>query len=277
MITLSTLERKVADGEPVTMVNAYESAMARLVDRSSVDMVLVGDSVGITTLGYDGTDRVTMDEMVHHAAAVTRVVEETFVMVDLPFGAYNVDPATAVANANRLKKEGGADAVKLEGGQEAAEAVAAITAGGIPTFGHLGVTPQTAEDLDVRAATADGAERLVADAKAIDEAGASGLVLELVAEEAAAAVTDAVEAFTIGIGAGPGCDAQVVTLHDLLGLQDVLPKTAAGVRANFGEQIVEHLDAFHKQVTAGEFPGDTATSRMDPEERDAYLGESTED
>lgn len=277
MTTLSSLERAVAADEPVTMVNAYDSSMARLVDESDVDMILVGDSVGITTLGYDGTDRVTVDEMVHHAAAVTRAVEETFVMVDLPFGSYNADPTSAVENATRLKKEGGADAVKLEGGSEVAEAVEAITDGGIPAFGHVGVTPQTAEDLEVRAATADGAERLVRDAEALEAAGVSGLVLELVASEAAAAVTEAVDAFTIGIGAGPDCDAQVVTLHDLLGLQDVLPETAAGVRADFGERIVDHLDAFHERVTSGDFPGDEATERMDAEERQAYRDESTEE
>jgi 3-methyl-2-oxobutanoate hydroxymethyltransferase len=273
MATLSSLQRSVAEGDPVTMVNAYDSSMARLVDRSDIDMILVGDSVGITTLGYDGTDRVTVDEMVHHAAAVTRAVEETFVVVDLPFGAYNTGPAAAVGNANRLKKEGGADAVKLEGAREVTDAVEAITDGGIPVFGHLGVTPQTAEDLDVRAATADGARRLRQDAKAVDTAGASGMVLELVAESAAATVTESIDGFTIGIGAGPACDAQVVTLHDLLGLQDVLPETAAGVRADFGEQIVDHLDAFHRRVTEREFPGEEATARMRSAECDANRGE----
>src|SRR5699024_6422038 len=156
--------------ESVTMVNAYDSAMAQLVDRSAVDMILVGDSVGITMLGYDGTDRVTVEEIVHHAAAVTRAVEETFVMVDLPSGSYNTDPSTAVANASRLKKEGGADGVKLEGGSEVAEVVAAITDGGIPVFGHMGVTPQTTEGLDIQGATADDARRLVRDAEAVDEA-----------------------------------------------------------------------------------------------------------
>lgn len=277
MATLSSLEQKISAGDPVTMVNAYDSAMAQLVDQSSVDMILVGDSVGITTLGYDGTDRVTVNEMVHHAAAVTRVVKETFVMVDLPFGSYNSDPVTAVENANQLKKEGGADAVKLEGGSEVAEVVDAITSGGIPVFGHMGVTPQTAEGFDVHGATVDDARRLVDDAETVDEAGASGMVLELVAESAAATVTETVDGFTIGIGAGPACDAQVVTLHDLLGLQDVLPETATGMRADFGDQIVDHLDSFHEQVTAGEFPDEDATEQMHPEEREAYENESVED
>lgn len=252
------------------MVNAYDSSMARLVDESDVDMILVGDSVGVTMLGYDGTDRVTLDELVHHASAVTRVVEDTFVMVDLPFGTYNVTAADAVRAANRLKKEGGADAVKLEGGAEVADAVSAITDGGIPVFGHVGVTPQTvgADGPSVRGRTAADARRVLDDARAVDDAGAVGAVVELVADEAAATVTESVEGITIGIGAGPNCDAQVVTLHDLLGLQDVLPETAAGVRANLGEEIVDHLDGFHAAVTDGEFPGSEATESMDDGESD---------
>jgi 3-methyl-2-oxobutanoate hydroxymethyltransferase len=277
MTTLSSIERAVANDEPVTSVTAYDSSMARLVDRSDIDMILVGDTVGITTLGYDGTDRVTVDEMVHHAAAVTGTVEDTFVMVDLPFGSYNTDPMTAVENANRLKKEGGADAVKLEGGREVADAVEAITAGGIPVIGHIGVTPQTTTGTDIRASTAADAERLLRDAEVLDTAGVSGMVLELVASEAATSITDSVEAFTIGIGAGAGCDVQGVTLHDLLGLQDVLPETAAGVRADFGAEMIDHLDMFHKRVRKGDFPGPETTGQMDPEERKKYLENLHED
>jgi len=254
MTSLGDLQERVAADEPVTMVNAYDAATARLVDRSDVDVILVGDSLGITMLGYDGTDRVTVDEMVHHAGAVTRVVEDTFVMVDLPFGSYNATPAEAVRNANRLKKEGGADAVKLEGGEEAAGAVEAVTEGGIPVFGHLGLTPQTDAGDGLRGRTDAGADRLRADARAIDEAGAVGMVLELVATDTAREITGAVDGMTLGIGAGPGCNVQVVTLHDLLGLQDVLPETAVGVSGEFGERIVDHLDSFHAAVAAGEFP-----------------------
>lgn len=254
MASLGTLRRMAAAGEPVTMVNAYDASMARLVDRSDVEMILVGDSLGITMLGYDGTDRVTVDEMVHHAGAVTRAVEGTFVMVDLPFGSYNVTPAEAVRSANRLKKEGGADAVKLEGGPEVAGAVEAVTDAGIPVFGHIGLTPQTAAGGELRGRTEAGAEQLREDARAIDEAGAAGTVLELVATEAARAITESFDGMTLGIGAGPGCDAQVVTLHDLLGLRDVLPETAAGVRGDFGDRIVDHLDDFHAAVASGAFP-----------------------
>jgi 3-methyl-2-oxobutanoate hydroxymethyltransferase len=268
MTTLAELHRRVAEDDPVTMVTAYDSTMAGLVDDSDVDAILVGDSVGLTTLGYDGTDRVTVDEMVHHAGAVTRAVTDTVVVVDLPFGSYNTDPAAAVENANRLKKEGGADAVKLEGGREVTGAVEAITNGGIPVFGHLGVTPQTEAIEGLRGATAEDAEALLADARAVDDAGATGMVLELVASETARTITDAVEGLTVGILAGPGCDAQVVTLHDLLGLADVLPESVSGVRGNLAEEIVDHLDGFHEAVVSGEFPGETATKRMDDDRPD---------
>jgi 3-methyl-2-oxobutanoate hydroxymethyltransferase len=273
MVSIADIQQKVDADEPVTMVNAYDSSMARLVDQSDVDMILVGDSVGITMLGYDDTSRVSIEEMVHHAAAVTRVVEDTFVMVDLPFGTYNVSPPDAVRNANRLKKEGSADAVKLEGGSKMAEAVEAITSGGVPVFGHMGVTPQTDDATDgfsVQGMTAAAAETLVDDAVALDDAGAVGLVLELVADEAAAVATDAIDGITIGIGAGPQCDAQVVTLHDLLGLQDVLPKTAVGVSADIGEQIVACLDEYHEAVTNDDFPGENATETMRESERDVF-------
>lgn len=257
MSSLARLQRKAQDGEPITLVTAYDYATARLVDRSDVDILLVGDSLGVTMLGYDGTDRVTLDEMVHHAAAVSRAVEETYVLVDLPFGTYNVSPAEAIRNANRLKKEGGADAIKLEGGREVAETVEAIDDAGVTVFGHMGVTPQTDDATDgyaVQGETADDADRLVEDARAIEEAGAAGMILELVAHDAAGAVTDATDAITIGIGAGPDCDAQALTIHDLLGLQDVLPETADGVAGTVGEDIVSHLDEYHEAVESGEFP-----------------------
>lgn len=263
MTSLTDLQDAVETGRPLTMVTAYDSTTARLVDKSDVDMILVGDSVGLAMLGYDGTDQVTLDELVHHAAAVTRVVEDTFVMVDLPFGTYNVSPEQAVRHANRLKKEGGADAIKLEGGVEVADAVAAISEGGIPVFGHIGVTPQTESgSLAVQGKTADDAARIVTDARAIEDAGAVGMVIELVAIEASRAITDAVDGITIGIGAGPHCDAQVLTVHDLLGLADLLPETAGSVRANMGEDVVATLNQFHEAVGGRSFPGPETTDAM---------------
>jgi 3-methyl-2-oxobutanoate hydroxymethyltransferase len=266
MVTLTNLRQQNKEGKPITMVNAYDAAMARLVDESNIDLILVGDSVGIPMLGYDGTDRVTLDEMVHHAAAVTRVVEKTPVVVDLPFGTYNVSPGNAVRNANRLKKEGGADAIKLEGGSEIVDVVDAITEAGIPVFGHMGVTPQTTGGLAVQGTTADDARGLIEDARALDEAGAEWLVLELVAAEAAKQISEAIDAITIGIGSGADCDAQVVLLHDLLGLQDVLPETAAGIGGDLDDAVLEQFNQFHNAVNNGEFPGDEATETMAEDE-----------
>ena len=272
MVSIATIAEKANAGEPVTMVNAYDSSMARLVDRSDVEMILVGDSVGLTTLGYDSTSRVSIEEMIHHAAAVTRVVEETPVVVDLPFGSYNVTSVDAVRNANRLRKDGRADAIKLEGGREVAECVASITEGGIPVIGYIGVTPQTTtigdDPLPGRTATEAGSIR--DDAIALDEAGAVGTVLELVTTTAASAVTEAIDGMTIGIGAGSGCNAQVVTLHDLLGLGEVLPETAAGIGTDLGTAIVEHLNGFHGAVASGEFPDGNATEPMAEDDADDF-------
>jgi len=272
MVSLHQLQKFVTAGEPVTMTNAYDTTMAELVDQSPIEMILVGDSVALTTLGYDGTDRVTIDEMVHHTQAVTRGVTESYVVADLPFGTYTT-PADATRHAVRLKKEGGADAVKLEGGHEVCDAVTAIVDAGIPVFGHIGVTPQTADDSDglsVQATTVEGANELRAQATALDDAGISGLVLELVATEAAAAITETTAAFTLGIGAGPACDGQVVTLHDLLGLKELLPDTVAGIQADIGADISSHFTTFHDAVADGDFPGDEATSTMDPAEADRF-------
>lgn len=270
MVSLHDLQEVVASGESVAMTNAYDTTMAELVDESPIEMILVGDSVAVTTLGYDGTDRVTIDEMIHHTKAVTRGVSDTFVVADLPFGTYT-NPADATRNAVRLKKEGRADAVKLEGGHEISDAVAAIGDAGISVFGHIGVTPQTADaedGLTVQATTAEGATALRDQAIALDEAGVSGIVLELVASEAASVVTDHTNAITLGIGAGPHCDGQVVTLHDVLGLKNVLPETVAGIQADIGSEITSHLTTFHEAVADGSFPGEDATPTMDPGEAD---------
>lgn len=273
MVSLHQLRESVTAGEPVTMTNAYDTTMAELVDGSPIDMILVGDSVALTTLGYDGTDRVSIDEMVHHTQAVTRGVTESYVVADLPFGTYTT-PDDAIQNAVRLKKEGGADAVKLEGGHQVCDAVTAIVDAGIPVFGHIGITPQTVDDSDgftVQATTVDSANVLLDQATALDDAGASGLVLELVATEAAATITEATAAFTLGIGAGPACDGQVVTLHDLLGLKELLPDTVSGIQADIGADISTHLATFHDAVADGDFPGDEATPSMEPAEADRFV------
>lgn len=274
MTDLQTLRQKAAEGRPITMVTAYDYSMARLVDRSDVDMILVGDSLALAMLGYESTDRVTLDEMVHHTAAVTRGVEDTVVVADLPFGSYNTGDADAVRSANRLKKEGGADAVKLEGGREIAKTVDALDAAGIPAVGHIGVTPQTeavgSGASMYRGNTAAEADAVVEEAVAIDEAGAPGLVLELVTRETAGAVTDAVDGFTLGIGAGPHCDGQVVTNHDLLGTGDLLPSTVAGFQADVGADIIDHLNEFHDATGDGRFPTAESSASMPDDQAGAF-------
>lgn len=274
MTSLSDLRQMAAEGEPITMVSAYDFTTARLADRSDVDAILVGDSLGVAMLGYEGTDPVTMDEMVHHTAAVTRGVEDTFVVADLPFGSYNTDSTDAVRNATRLKKEGGANAVKLEGGQEVAATVDAVSSAGISVIGHIGVTPQTeamsGEASSFQGSTAATAGAIRKDAVAINDAGAAGVVVELVTRETASTVTDAIDGFTLGICAGADCDGQVVTGPDLLGLYDLLPRSVAGFQADFGADIVEHLDDFHTAVRDGRFPTEESCISMSAEEERTF-------
>lgn len=274
MTSFTDLRRVAAEDGPITMVSAYDFTTARLADRSDVDAILVGDSLGVAMLGYDGTDPVTMDEMVHHTAAVTRGVEDTFVVADLPFGSYNTAPIDAVRNATRLKKEGGADAVKLEGGREVAATVDAVGSAGIPVVGHIGVTPQTeamsGEASSFQGSTAATADAILEDAVAIDDAGAVGVVIELVTRETASAVTDAIDGFTLGICAGADCDGQVVTGPDLLGLYDLLPRSVAGMQADFGDEIVDHLDEFHTAVRDGRFPTEESCVSMPADEERTF-------
>lgn len=274
MTTLSDLRRMASEEQPISMVTTYDFSMARLAEQSNVDMILVGDSLGIAMLGYEGTDSVTVDDMVHHTASVTRAVDDTFVVADLPFGSYNTEPADAVRNANRLKKEGGADAVKLEGGQEIAEIVNVINTAGIPTIGHIGVMPQTESISDgasmFQGNTAEEAEAVLEDAVAIDQAGAEGIVVELVTREATSAITNAIDGFTLGIAAGPDCDGQVVTGPDLLGINDLLSRSVAGFQADFGSEIVNHLNDFHDAVQNGQFPTAESSAAMPDEQEQKF-------
>jgi 3-methyl-2-oxobutanoate hydroxymethyltransferase len=255
---VDTLRRRADAGESVTMVTAYDHAIARLVERSEVDATLVGDSLGPAMLGYDRTDRVTVEDILHHARAVTRGTDRTHVVADLPFGTYNVTPEDAVRTANRLKRKSGVDAVKLEGGETVVPAVEALTEAGHTVYGHLGVTPQTdtpgPNGYAVRGRTDPDAEAVLAEARAVDDAGAGCLVLELVDADLARRVTDAVDALTFGIGAGPDCDAQVLTVHDLLGLGAVLPETASGVAGDLGDRALARLNDFAAAVGDGTFP-----------------------
>lgn len=210
-------------GRPITTLTAYDYPFALLMDKAGIDMVLVGDSLGMVVLGYEDTVPVTMEEMLHHVKAVTRGVKRALVIGDMPFGSYNVSIKTAIENANRFIKEGMADCVKLEGGRRMASVVEAVVKAGIPVQGHIGLTPQTVSELGgykVQGKNAAASQALIDDAKALEDAGCFSLILEAITSSVAEKITNAVSIPTIGIGSGIHCDGQVLVTHDLLGLFD---------------------------------------------------------
>lgn len=252
----------------IKMITAYDYPMAALVDQTPMDMILVGDSLGMVVLGYESTVPVTMEEMIHHTRAVMRGAKSTFVVADLPFMSYQVSPKEALRNAGRLVKEGGADAVKLEGGSSVAEAVRAITSAGIPVMGHLGLTPQTATmlgGLKVQGKDEEAARTIVLDARLLEEAGAFALVLEAIPAQLAELVTSRLSIPTIGIGAGAGCDGQVLVIHDMLGLfQRFTPKFVKRY-ADLAPAITGALSSYCDEVDAGQFPAREHTFSMSPQ------------
>ncbi|MGE5619928.1 MAG: 3-methyl-2-oxobutanoate hydroxymethyltransferase [Sphingomonadaceae bacterium] len=256
-LTLHELSEMKRQGRKIRMITAYDYSMAVLVDRTPMDMILVGDSLGMVMLGYDSTVPVTMEDMIHHTRAVARGARNTFIVADLPFMSYQVSVQEAVRNAGRLLKEGGADAVKLEGGASVADTVRAIVAAGIPVMGHLGLTPQTSTmlgGLKLQARDAAAAKNLVSDARLLEEAGAFSLVLEAIPSQLAEVVTSRLSIPTIGIGAGPACDGQVLVIHDALGLfQRFVPKFVKRY-ASLGDEVVRALDSYCQEVSAGQFP-----------------------
>jgi 3-methyl-2-oxobutanoate hydroxymethyltransferase len=241
-------------GEKLAVVTAYDYTSARLVDEAGVDAVLVGDSVGMVVQGHPTSLPVTLRDMIYHTRCAVRGVKRALVVADLPFLSYQVSPRQAVRSAGRLVKEGGAQAVKLEGGERMAAAVRAVADAGIPVMGHVGLTPQAVHQMGGFKVQRE-ADRLIADAKAVEAAGAFSIVVEGVPAEVGAAVTAAVGVPTIGIGAGPGCDGQVLVYHDLLGLfQDFVPKFVKRY-ADLGPQVTAAVGAYCREVRAGTFPG----------------------
>jgi 3-methyl-2-oxobutanoate hydroxymethyltransferase len=264
--TLAKLTRRVAEGHRLAMVTCYDYTSARLADRSGIDLVLVGDSLGMVVLGHDSTVPVTLDDMVRASAAVVRGSTRALVVGDLPFLTYTT-PADAVAAARRMLAEGGAQSVKIEGGAELVPQVRTLVQAGVPVMGHLGFTPQSVNQIGVRvqARAADDAVQLVRDALALEAAGAWAIVLELVPAELAAEVTARVSVPTIGIGAGAGCDGQVQVWHDLLGLyEDFVPRHARRFRT-LADEVVGGLDDYAAAVQAGEFPATEHAATMDGE------------
>jgi 3-methyl-2-oxobutanoate hydroxymethyltransferase len=248
-----------ARGERITMLTAYDYTMAKILDKAAVDALLVGDSLGNVQLGYDNTLPVTLEDMIHHTQAVSRACKRALVVADMPFLSYGVDINAAVYNAGRLIKEGGADAVKIEGaGSLITQAIARMVEIGIPVVGHLGLTPQSIHRMGgyrVQAKTPEGVEKLLADAAQLQEAGIFALTLEGIPAQPAAQVTASLRIPTIGIGAGAACDGQVLVCYDALGMVDDLHPKFVKQFGQIGQAITEAVQAFCREVKDGTFPG----------------------
>jgi len=248
-----------ANSQKITCLTAYDYPTARLLDEAGVDVILVGDSLGMVVLGHENTLQVTVDEMLHHTRAVRRGTRRALVVADMPYGSYHTDTAESLRNAVRFVKEAGAEAVKVEGGERRLELISRLTEAEIPVMGHVGLTPQSVNAMGgyrVQGKTAGGAEQLLRDARAVEAAGAFSIVLEGIPRELAAEITKSVRIPTIGIGAGPDCDGQILVLHDLLGLTFQEPPKFARRYANVGEVISQAVREYCADVQGGSFPSD---------------------
>lgn len=260
--TVTTFAKAKAEGEKLTMLTAYDYSTAKLMDEAGVDSILVGDSLGNVVLGYEDTISVTMEDMIHHGAAVARGAKDALIIIDMPFMSYQTSVYDAVVNAGRLMKEGRANAVKLEGGVEVAPQIKAITDAGIPVCAHIGLTPQSINafgGFKVQGKSEAQAQKLVEDALAVQEAGAFAVVLECVPEKLATLVTKKLSIPTIGIGAGSGCDGQVLVYADMLGMfSDFTPKFVKRF-AEVGTQMKAGFAAYINEVKAGTYPTEAHT------------------
>jgi len=256
--TTLTFRQKKERGEPITMLTAYDYPTALSMDAAGVDSILVGDSLGMVVLGYENTLPVTMEEMLHHSRAVARGAKSALLVGDMPFMSYQADVNDAVRNAGRFLKEGGMDAVKLEGGRERVDAVRAIVGAGIPVMGHLGLTPQSVNQLGgfrTQGKTAPAAKRLLDDALLLEEAGCFSMVLESVPAKLAEFISKKLSIPTIGIGAGVGCDGQVLVTHDLLGLFERFTPKFVKKYADFNGEMIRAFSEYLAEVQARQFPG----------------------
>jgi 3-methyl-2-oxobutanoate hydroxymethyltransferase len=268
-VTISDLMSKKEQGQRITMLTAYDYPTAQMVDQAGIETILVGDSLGMVVLGYSSTVPVSMEEMIHHAKAVARGTKYAFVIGDMPFMSYQTGIQKAIENAGRFMKEGGCDAVKLEGGSEAAPTVKAIVTAGVPVCGHIGLTPQTATQLSgfkVQGKDAESARTLINSAKDLEEAGAFMLVMECIPDVLAARITREIRIPTIGIGAGRDCDGQVLVYHDTVGLFDRFTPKFVKQYIKLGPMVIEALTEYKKEVEAGTFPGKEHTFSMRKEE-----------
>lgn len=256
-VSIQDFRDKKAAGRKITMLTAYDQPMAGMIDSAGIDSVLVGDSVGMVFLGYESTVSVTMEEMIHHARAVKKGVKRAFLIGDMPFMSYQASDADSTRNAGRFVKEAGCDAVKIEGGSEMASRVKAITDSGIPVLGHIGLTPQSAAKLGgykVQGRDESSAGKLLSDASALEEAGCFAVVLECVPARLASRITENLSIPTIGIGAGPACDGQVLVTYDMIGYFEKFTPRFVKKYANISGTIKEALGRFKKETETGEFP-----------------------
>jgi 3-methyl-2-oxobutanoate hydroxymethyltransferase len=265
-IRINQIKDMKQKGEKITMLTAYDYSTAKIVDEAGIPLILVGDSLGMVVLGYESTIPVTMEEMLHHTKAVVRGTKQTMVVGDMPFMTYHTSVDDALRNAARFIQEGGAQAVKLEGGVTVAEKVKRIVECGIPVMGHIGLTPQSIHQFGgfkVQGKTPEAAARLLEDAKALDKAGVFSIVLETVPAQLAALITQKVGIPTIGIGAGIGCDGQVQVINDILGsFSDFVPKHAKQY-ARLADIIRDAVTQYYNEVKAGDFPTDKQSFFID--------------
>jgi 3-methyl-2-oxobutanoate hydroxymethyltransferase len=268
-ITPVDIQAMKNEGRKITMLTAYDYPMALLEDRAGIEIILVGDSVGMTVLGYENTIPVTMGEMIHHTKAVSRGAKYALIIGDMPFMSYNSSEREAILNAGRFMKEGGADAVKLEGGASVKDIVKALVKAGIPVMGHIGLTPQTISMLGgfkVQGKDAETAQKIIDDALLLEDAGAFSVLLEAVPAPIAKRVTERLKVPTIGIGAGVHCDGQVLVVHDMLGLFDRFTPKFAKRYVNLSEMILKAFDAYREEVLKGSFPTDQHSFHIDEKE-----------
>ncbi len=268
-ITPVDVQAMKREGKRIAMLTAYDYPMALLEDRAGIEIILVGDSLGMTVLGYENTVPVTMEEMIHHTKAVTRGAKYALIIGDMPFMSYNTSEREAILNAGRFMKEGGADAVKLEGGASVKETLGAIVKAGIPVMGHIGLTPQTISMLGgfkVQGKDAQTAQKIIDDALSLEDAGAFSVLLEAVPAPIAKRVTERLSVPTIGIGAGVHCDGQVLVVHDMLGLFDRFTPKFAKRYINLSELILKAFDSYKEEVLKGTFPAEQHSFHIDEKE-----------
>jgi 3-methyl-2-oxobutanoate hydroxymethyltransferase len=278
--TIRLFRKKKLEGEPITMLTGYDYPTALALDKSGIDAILVGDSLGMVVLGYENTLPLNMEEMLHHCRAVARGARSALLIGDMPFMSYQISVEEGVRNAGRFLKEGFVDAVKLEGGRDRLKTIDAITSAGIPVMGHLGLTPQSVHALGgyhVQGKTAQSAKRLLEDALSLEETGCFSIVLESVPAQLAELISQRLTIPTIGIGAGAGCDGQVLVVHDMLGFFDRFTPKFVKQYANLQEIMQKAFREYIADVSSGKFPSDEQSVNMSDKEFNALIEDLEED